>query len=60
MNILFLFCSLPVLDSNNGLFVQLINEFHIQGHHVCVSAKGQINDKTCIRKENGINVLRIK
>lgn len=60
MNILFLFCSLPVLDSNNGLFVQLINEFHIQGHHVCVSAKGQINDKTCIRKENGIDVLRIK
>ena len=60
MNILFLFCHLSPLDSNNGLFVQLINEFHKHGHHICVSAKGLQVDKTCIQKENGIDVLRIK
>lgn len=60
MNILFLFCHLSPLDSNNGLFAQLINELHKQGHHICVSAKGQQIDKTCIQKENGIDVLRIK
>ena len=60
MNILFLFCSLPSLDSNNGIFVQLINEFIMHGHHVCVSTKGQDIDKTCVQKENGVDVLRIK
>lgn len=60
MNILFLFCYLPDLDSNNGLFAQLINEFKDNGHHVCVSAKGQNIANTCVRQENGIDVLRIK
>lgn len=60
MNILFLFCHLPSLDSNNGLFVQLIIEFNKHRHHLCVSAKGQGIDKTQISKENGIDVLRIK
>lgn len=60
MRILFLFCYLPPLDSNNGLFVQLIKEFAKHDHDVCVSAKGQVVGKTCIRKENGISVLRIK
>ena len=60
MNILFLFCYLPDLDSKNGLFAQLINEFKENGHHVCVSAKGQDILKTCVRQENGIDALRIK
>jgi len=60
MNVLFLFCYLPDLDSNNGLFAQLINEFKENGHHVCVSAKGQDITNTCVRQENGIEVLRIK
>ena len=60
MNFLFLFAYLPRLDSNSGLFVQLINEFKNHGHHICVSAKGQQVDKTCIQQENGIDVLRIK
>lgn len=59
-NILFLFCFLPDLDSNNGLFAQLINEFKDKGHHVCVSAKGQNIAKTCVYQENAIDVLRIK
>ncbi len=60
MKVLFLFCSLPSLETDNGLFVQLINEFVRNGHHVCVSAKGQDVKKTLIKKENGIDVLRIK
>jgi len=60
MNILFLFCHLPTLDSNNGLFVQLVNVFVNHGHHVCVSAKGQGINKTQVVNENGIDVLRIK
>ena len=60
MNVLFLFVSLQNLDSDSGLFCQLINEFAKNGHHVCVSAKGKDVDKTCVRKENGIDVLRIK
>lgn len=60
MSILFLFCHLPSLDSNNSLFVQLINEFKKQGHQVCVSSKGNGKEKTQIVKENGIDVLRIK
>lgn len=60
MNILFLFCYLPPLNSNNGLFVQLVNEANNQGHHICVSAKGMDCDHTVLQKENGIDVLRIK
>lgn len=60
MNILFLFVSLPTLDSNSGLFSQLINEFAKNGHHVCVSAKGKDITRNLVRKENGIEVLRIK
>ncbi len=59
MNILFLFCSLPPLDGNKGLFTQLINEFLIHGHHICVSAKSNSIAKTQCVKENGIDVLRI-
>lgn len=60
MNVLCHFCYLPSLERNNGLFVQLINEFANHGHHVCVSAKGQGISKTQVVKENGIDVLRIK
>lgn len=60
MKILFLFCYLTSLERNNGLFVQLINEFAKHGHHVCVSTKGQGISKTQVIKENGIDVLRIK
>ena len=60
MNILFLFCHLPSLDTNNGLYVQLINEFKKYGHHICVSAKGNSEEKTHFVNENGIEVLRIE
>lgn len=60
MKVLFLFCYLPSLDTNYGLFSQIINQFKENGHHVCVSAKGQGIEKTCVRQENGIDVLRIK
>lgn len=60
MDVLFLFCHLPRMDSEGGLFAQLINEFKKNGHHVCVSTKGQGIERTSVRKENGIEVLRIK
>lgn len=60
MNVLFLFCYLPQLDSFNSLFTQLINEFKNNGHFVCASAKGQDVVSTCVYRENGIDVLRIK
>lgn len=60
MNVLFLFCSLPSLETNSGLFVQLINEFKKNGHNVLVSAKGTGVSKISLETENGIPVLRIK
>ncbi len=60
MNILFLFVSLPSLDTDSGLFVQLINEFKKNGHKVFVSAKGRGVKKTEVVQENSIPVLRIK
>lgn len=60
MNILFLSVSLPSLDSGSRLFVQLINEFKLKGHHVYVSAKGNDVQKTEVLIENEIPVLRIK
>lgn len=60
MNILLFFCYLPSLNSDNGLFVQLINEFKKNGHNVLVSAKGMGVSKTSVETENGVQVLRIK
>lgn len=60
MNILFLFVSLPSLDTNSGMFVQLINEFKNNGHKIFVSAKGNNVNKCEVKLENGIPVLRIK
>ena len=60
MNILFLFAYLPNLDSDMGLFVQLVNEFKNHGHRVLVSAKEKELGKTRIETENDIPVLRIK
>lgn len=60
MNILFHFVALPDLDTDSGLFTQLINEFARNGHRVFVSAKGLDNSGTVLRKENGIDVLRVK
>lgn len=59
MKILFLFCYLPTLDSNQILFNQLINEYKKNGHKVLVSAKGNNRERTCVKMENGIDVLRI-
>lgn len=60
MNILFLFVSLPSLDTETGLFTQLINEFKKNGHQVFVSCKGRNVNRTELVIENGISVLRIK
>ncbi len=60
MNILFLFCSLPNLDSDLGIYCNLINEFVKHGQHVIVSAKAYNASRTHLVKENGIDVLRIK
>lgn len=60
MNVLFLFAALQNLDTDNGLFAQLINEFAKNGHNVCVSAKGKNIERTTHQIENGIDVLRIK
>lgn len=60
MNILFLCVALPNLETDNGLFAQLINEFARHNHHICVSAKGNGIRRTQLFKENGVDVLRIK
>ena len=60
MNVLFLFVSLPNLQTGANLFAQLINEFKKNGHNVFVSAKGRDVNKTEIVMENGTPVLRIK
>lgn len=59
MNILFLFVSLPQLDSGNGIFASLIKQFKDNGHNVFVAAKAKNSCETAFCVEYGINVLRI-
>lgn len=59
MNVLFLFCSLPTLDTDSSLFCSLIHEFKRHGHTVIVSAKGRYISKTTLGYESGIPVVRI-
>lgn len=59
MNILFLFVSLPQLDSGNSIFASLIKQFKDKGHSVFVAAKARNSRKTTFGSEYGINVLRI-
>lgn len=60
MNILFLFVSLPDLNSSNNIFASLIKEFKDHGHNVLVSAKSRDNTHTHVNNESNIPVLRIK
>ena len=60
MNILFLFVSLPDLSNDGGLFPSLIHEFVRHGHRVFVSSRGKDIEKTEVKEEGGISVLRIK
>ena len=60
MNVLFLFCSLGNLETDNGLFGSLIKEFKKRGHNVYVSAKGNGIERTFYAEEAGIPVLRIQ
>lgn len=60
MNILFLFVSLPNLDTSNNIFASLIKEFKGRGHNVYVSTKGDVDKPTKISYEADIPVLRIK
>lgn len=60
MNVLFLFVSLPNLDTSNNIFASLIKEFKNQGHNVFVSTKGDSDKPTKINYEADIPVLRIK
>lgn len=60
MNILFLFCSLGNLETDNALFGSLIKEFKRHGHNVFVSAKGKGISRTFLTEEAGIPVLRIQ
>ena len=59
MNILFLFCSLPHLSDEKGLFTSLIHKFKAHGHRILVSSKAKNSSKTELIEENGIPVLRI-
>lgn len=59
MNILFLYISLPHL-SQSGVFVDLIKEFHNQGHNVKVAVPARRGEKTGLREEAGIEVVRFK
>lgn len=60
MNILFLFCSLPNLSSDDSIFASLVHEFVKQGHKVLVSSRGNAIDDTQVVIESDIPVLRIK
>ncbi len=59
MNILFLYISLPHL-SQSGVFVDLIKEFHNQGHNVKVAVPARKGEETGLREEAGIEVVRFK
>lgn len=60
MNILFLLVSLPELSNDEGLFPSLIHEFVRHGHKVFVSSRGKDIEKTEVKEESGVSVLRVK
>lgn len=60
MHILFLFVSLPDLSNTSGLYNTLIREFASNGQSVLVASRGDDIDRTIVRDEGGIPVLRVK
>lgn len=59
MNILFLYISLPHL-SQSSVFVDLIKEFHNQGHRVKVTTPAKNKETAGLSKEAGIDIVRFK
>lgn len=60
MNILFLLLSLPNMDESSNMYADLVKEFALEGHQVYPVAPLQKGEITCLKREAGIEVLRVK
>lgn len=60
MNILFLSIAIGNIEKNDGIYANLVNEFSLQGHNVCVVAANYEINKTKISTVNGIRYISVK
>ena len=63
MKVLFLLITLPDIDTNTGMYSELMLEFSKNGHEVyAVAPLAAACDfrQTCLRKEAGMNIIRVK
>jgi glycosyltransferase involved in cell wall biosynthesis len=59
MRILYLGLGVPDMNKSQNLFTELVLEFHKKGHQIDVVAPAREKDKSGLRKEAGVNVLRV-
>lgn len=60
MKVLFLMFVFPNMETGFNMYTALVEEFHKNNHDVFVIAPDPGIKKTQIRKENGIDILRVK
>lgn len=59
-NILFLLAKVAHVSTGQGMYADLIREFHRLGHRVTVAAASRAGEPTGVYDEGGIRVLRIR
>jgi glycosyltransferase involved in cell wall biosynthesis len=59
MRVLFLMFAFPDMNHSFNMYTALVEQFYKNGHQVFVVAPETADRKTSIRKENGIDVLRV-
>lgn len=59
MNVLFLMFAFPDLNKSFNLYTAIVEQFHKEGHKVFILAP-ETSKKTGVRKEKGIDVLRVR
>jgi glycosyltransferase involved in cell wall biosynthesis len=60
MRVLFLMFTFPEIGKSFNMYTALVEQFHYNGHQVVVVAPAADGLSTCIRKEKGITVIRVK
>jgi glycosyltransferase involved in cell wall biosynthesis len=60
MNVLFLMLAFPDMDKSFNMYTAIVEEFCKNGHTIFVVAPAINGAVTAVRKENGIDVLRVK
>lgn len=60
MNVLFLMFVFPDMNKSFNMYTALAEEFQKDGHNVSVIAPADKGEKTSVKSEKGLNVLRVR